>query len=67
MTENANKRKDALNTLGMGHLNLENMSPADKAALRKSYLQWSRKNHPDKGGDTALFQSVSGALDTYIK
>ena len=27
---------------------------------RKAYLKWARKEHPDKGGDTKVFQNVSG-------
>jgi hypothetical protein len=65
--EQARKQKDALGALGLGHLDLQNLSPSDKAALRKSYLKWSMKNHPDKGGDNALFQSVSGALGDFVR
>lgn len=28
---------------------------------RRTWLQWVRKNHPDKGGDTAVFQEISNA------
>ena len=33
----------------------------------KDFRKWSIKNHPDKGGDQALFQEVSNCRDEIIK
>ena len=34
---------------------------ADAAAIKKAYRSLASKNHPDKGGDTAKFQSIQAA------
>ena len=31
---------------------------------RKDFTRWALRNHPDKGGDTAMFQRVSACVDT---
>lgn len=52
--------QDALNTLkGAG---LDTTNPE---TLNKSFKKWVIQNHPDKGGSTELFQSVSGAKKLY--
>lgn len=33
----------------------------------KSWRRWALKNHPDKGGDSALFAEVSNCVDRHIK
>jgi len=32
-----------------------------------SFKEWSRQNHPDKGGDTEIFQKVSNCVDELLK
>ena len=44
--------KDVLETNG-----ITGNTPAER---RKAYMQFALKNHPDKGGDTELFQKVDG-------
>lgn len=52
--------QDALNTLkGAG---LDTTNPE---TLNKSFKKWVVQNHPDRGGSTELFQSVSGAKKLY--
>ena len=34
---------------------------------KNSFLKWSRKNHPDKGGDSPVFQEVSNCVDMFFK
>ena len=43
------------------------LSPDEKKELQKNFRRWAMKNHPDKGGDTALFGVVSGCVDTLVK
>jgi len=37
------------------------------AQFRKAYLEFSRKNHPDKGGNAAVFQAVDGLYRALLK
>lgn len=39
-------------------------SPRD---TKKKFLKWAIENHPDKGGDTTIFQEVSDCFDKEIK
>lgn len=48
---------DHYETLGVS----ETASPDD---IKKAYRKLATKHHPDKGGDTATFQSISRAYDT---
>ena len=41
----------------------EEIFDKDKNILKKKYLKWSLKNHPDKGGDTENFQKVTQCRD----
>jgi len=36
----------------------------DPKTTRKNFKKWALKNHPDKGGNTSVFQSVSNCSDT---
>jgi DnaJ-class molecular chaperone len=36
---------------------------ADHDTIRKAYKKLAMKHHPDRGGDTALFQEISAAYD----
>lgn len=38
----------------------------NKDKMRKSYLRWAVKNHPDKGGDTETFQQVTNCRDVLM-
>lgn len=44
---------------------LEGLNPPVRT--RKEWLTWVAKNHPDKGGDTALFQQASNCFDRLYK
>lgn len=37
---------------------------ADQEEIKKAYKKLAMKHHPDRGGDTKLFQSISQAYDT---
>ena len=50
---------DHYSTLGVG----KNATPDD---IKKAYRKLASKNHPDKGGDTAIFQQIQTAYDTLI-
>ena len=50
---------DHYSTLGVG----KNATPDD---IKKSYRKLASKHHPDKGGDTAIFQQIQTAYDTLI-
>ena len=40
--------------------------PKTKAELKKAFKDFALKNHPDKGGDTALFQAVSAQYNEML-
>lgn len=44
---------------------LEALTPPVRT--RKEWLMWVAKNHPDKGGDTAVFQKASNCFDRLYK
>lgn len=50
---------DHYSTLGVG----KNATPDD---IKKSYRKLASKHHPDKGGDTAIFQQIQTAYDTLV-
>jgi DnaJ-class molecular chaperone len=50
---------DHYSTLGVG----KNATPDD---IKKAYRKLASKHHPDKGGDTAIFQQIQTAYDTLI-
>lgn len=40
---------------------------ATPAELKQAWRDWAAENHPDKGGDTARFQAVSGLYQEALK
>ena len=50
---------DHYSTLGVG----KNATPDD---IKKAYRKLASKHHPDKGGDTAMFQKIQTAYDTLV-
>jgi hypothetical protein len=44
---------------------LEALTPPVRT--RKEWLMWVAKNHPDKGGDTVVFQKASNCFDRLYK
>jgi hypothetical protein len=38
-----------------------------KITTYRTWLEWARDNHPDKGGDTVTFQDVSNCVDKVLK
>lgn len=48
-------KKEAMETLGLSDDMAEN--------IKRSYLRLSRENHPDRGGDPALFKRIQEAYD----
>jgi hypothetical protein len=42
-------------------------NPQTKAELKKAFITFSKTNHPDRGGDTALYQSVSAQYRELLK
>lgn len=43
------------------------LSSSDKQSLLKNFRRWAMKNHPDKGGSTVTFQTVSNCVDLIAK
>ena len=52
---NPDQRQQALAELGL-------QDPVDDATIRQRYRQLAMQHHPDRGGDTAQFQSLGEAM-----
>jgi GH43 family beta-xylosidase len=39
--------------------------PRTTKITRKDYMKWAIQNHPDKGGDTIIFQEIQNCWDLY--
>jgi hypothetical protein len=48
-------------------LSCQELLSEKKITTYRSWLEWARDNHPDKGGDTVTFQNVSDCVDKLIK
>lgn len=48
------------------HFEASLLNSGDKDKISSAFRKWALKNHPDKGGDTKLFQEVCGAYATFI-
>lgn len=42
-------------------------SPSDRERYMRTFKNWARKNHPDKGGDTELFKRVNNCIDELVR
>jgi hypothetical protein len=64
---NGTKPEDAIRTRLMGKTKADVLGdPQTKAELKKTFKDWATQNHPDKGGDTALFQTVSAKYNEML-
>ena len=48
-------------------LSCQELLSEKKITTYRSWLEWARDNHPDKGGDTVIFQNVSNCVDKVLK
>ncbi len=65
--EQIKNQKDALDKVGVSHLDPTNLTDAQRQEINKKFRKWSRYNHPDKGGNAELYKQVNGSIDDLIK
>ena len=56
-----------LSLAGVYELILDITRDSEDAAIKKAFRKVSVKAHPDKGGDTADFQRLTAARDTWLQ